>query len=412
MDHLPHHPLLPLGILLLAGSLAGFAANRLRMPRVTGYVVAGVVFSPSVSGIFAMGQIEMLLAIVANMALAVIAFAIGGSLQLANVRALGKPILWITLTQGLGAMVCAALALSAASFFYPPLLDHGPAAFFSTLLLMGAISAATAPAAVMAVVHELRARGPLTTTLLGVVALDDALTIMIFSGAVSVAGYLLQVGDTDLGLLHGVWEIGGALAMGTLGGLALQYLIPSRQRLEVSMTVVLGAIFLESGTALQFGFSPLLANLCMGFVYVNRRKRSNGLFLQLETIEEPLYCLFFTLAGAHFDIALFNVAALLGITLMLGRFTGKLTGTIVGARISKAPPVIGKYLGITLLPKAGLSLALIFLVRPYLPADLYEVLLNGMLASVIINELVAPPLVKWALGRAGEIGSGERYENT
>jgi hypothetical protein len=96
---------------------------------------------------------------------------------------------------------------------------------------------------------------------------------------------------------------------------------------------------------------------------------------------------------------------------MLGRFFGKLTGTILGARISQAPPVVCKYLGLTLLPKAGLSLGLIFLARPLLAAGTYEVLLNAMLASVIINELIAPPMVKWALGRAHEIGSGEGYED-
>lgn len=411
MEQFQYHPLLPLGILLIAGYLGGQAAKYIRAPRITGYLVAGIALSPSFTGILDRLQVEALLDFVSTLALAVIAFAIGGSLQVATVRMLGKPILWISLTQALGAMFFASSAIFLAGYFSPALRAGGAGQFLSTVFIMGAISAATAPAAVLAVIHELRARGPLTTTLLGVVALDDALTIILFSGTVSVAGYMLDLGPANMGLLHGFLEIAGALVLGAVSGFILPYIIAHRQRTEVNLVVMLGAVFLVAGLAIQAGFSPLLANMTMGFIVVNRKRDGDDLFHQLETIEESLYCLFFALAGAHFDISVFSTAAFIGIALMLGRFTGKLSGTIVGARISHAPPVIRKYLGLTLLPKAGLSLGLIFLARPFLAAETYEVLLNAMLASVIINELIAPPMVKWALSRAGEIGSGEGHED-
>ena len=411
MDHFPYHPLLPLGILLIAGYLVGQAANYFRAPRITGYLVAGIALSPSFTNILHRLQVEALLEFVSTLALAVIAFAIGGSLQMATVRMLGKPILWISLCQALGAMFFASLTIFLAGYFFPVLKASGSGGFISTVLIMGAISAATAPAAVLAVVHELRARGPLTTTLLGVVALDDALTIILFSGAITTAGYIQNLGTADIGLLHGFLEIGGALVLGAVGGMILPYIIAHRQRAEVNLVVILGAVFLVGGIAIQAGFSPLLANMTMGFIVVNRKKDGVDLFHQLETIEESLYCLFFALAGSHFDIRVFTAAALIGIALMVGRFTGKLSGTIVGAQISRAPPVVRKYLGVTLLPKAGLSLGLVFLARPFLAAEMYEVLLNAMLASVIINELISPPMVKWALSRAGEIGSGEGHED-
>jgi Kef-type K+ transport system membrane component KefB len=411
MEQFQYHPFLPLGILLIAGYLVGQAANFFRLPRITGYLIAGIALSPSFTNILDKLQIEVLLAFVSTLALSVIAFAIGGGLQVSSIRLLKKTILWISLCQAVGAMLFASLAIYAAGYFSPALRAGGSGQFFSTVIILGAISAATAPAAVLAVIHELLARGPLTTTLLGVVALDDALTIIFFSGAISVAGFILDLGPANMGLFHGFVEISGALVLGLTGGVVLPSIINQRQRSEVNVVVMLGAVLFIAGVSIQAGFSPLLANMTMGFVTINRKRDNNDLFNQLETFEESLYCLFFVLAGAHFDTSVFTTAAFIGIALIIGRFTGKLIGTIVGAQISQAPPVVRKYLGVSLLPKAGLSLGLIFLARPFFSAEAYELLLNAMLTSVIINELIAPPMLKWALTRAGETGSGVGHED-
>jgi Kef-type K+ transport system membrane component KefB len=142
--------------------------------------------------------------------------------------------------------------------------------------------------------------------------------------------------------------------------------------------------------------------MMMGFVIANRFKGGFDPVDQLEQLEEPIYCLFFSLAGAHFDLKVISTSASLGVLLLLGRAAGKVLGTSVGARISQAPRVVRRYLGSTLLPQAGLSIGLILLARPLLPTELYDLLLNAILVSVMINELVAPPMVKWALSRAGE----------
>lgn len=411
MEHFHSHPLLPLGILLIAGYLGGRVAHHFRLPRVTGYLVAGIALSPSFTPILQRAQVEVLLDFVASLALAVIAFAIGGSLIVSRLKVLGKAILCITVTQALGAMFFASLAVYLVSSFFPLLKGLGSESFLSLLLIVGAVSAATAPAAILAVVHESRARGPLTTTLLGVVALDDALTIILFSVALSISGYFLELGTANTVLVNGLMEIIGALFIGAVAGIGLSFMINVKQRVEVNLVLLLGAVLLVSGVALQFGFSSLLANMTMGFFFVNRLKEANDLFRQLETIEEPLYCLFFALAGAHFDTGIITSAAILGVTLMVGRFIGKLTGTMIGARLSQAPAVITKYLGMALLPKAGLSLGLILLTRSFFQPEIYELLLNGMLASIILNELVAPPILKWVFIKAGEIGDGERHEN-
>jgi len=397
------NPLLMLGLLLVAGYLFGLAANRVKLPRVTGYIIAGLVLSPSVTGILEAHLVESHLVFVTDMALAIIAFAIGGSLRMSQIRALEGPILWITLTQGLGALVFASGATLAAGLLVPKLSAAGSAEMLAVMVIVGSISVATAPAAVLSIVHEARAKGPLTTTLLGTVALDDGLTIILFSWAMTTASALQGTGLGSLSEVRqaGI-EIGGALAAGLMGGLLLCELIKKARRPEVHLVAVLGLIFLVNGVSLRFGLSALLANMMMGFVIANRFTGGFDPVHQLEQLEEPIYCLFFSLAGAHFDLGVISTSASLGLLLLAGRAAGKMLGTSLGARISRAPRAVRRFLGATLLPQAGLSLGLILLARPLLPVELYDLLLNAILVSVMVNELVAPPLVKWALKRAGE----------
>lgn len=395
-------PLFTLGLILFTGYFAGRAANYFGFPHISGYIFSGLCFSPSISGIIAPQQIDILFGFISEIALAFIAYSIGGSLLISRIRVLKKEILWINLVQGFGALICTCIAVYIAGDYLPPFINENTNTFISVILILGGISVATAPAATMAVIHELRAKGPLTTTLLGVVALDDALSIIIFSAAITIASLLLT-GDIDNSIiLHGVTTIAGAISVGLVGGLIFSYFLNPSMRPETNFMLTLGAIFLISGLSSHFGFSPLLANMIMGFVIINRIKQADDLFHQLDIIEEVIYCLFFTLAAAHFNTNIFATSLLLGIVLLIGRFIGKLGGTFLGGKISKASPQIYKYLGLTLLPQAGLSLGLIFLAKPILSAEIFDVLLSAMLLSIILNEIISPPLVKWAITRAGE----------
>lgn len=395
-------PLFTLGLILFTGYFAGRAANYFGLPRISGYIFSGLCFSPSVSGIIDTQQIDILFSFTSEIALAFIAYSIGGSLLISRVRVLKKEILWINLAQGIGAFVCTCIAIYIAGDLLPPLIRENKNTFISVILILGSISVATAPAATMAIVHELRAKGPLTTTLLGVVALDDALSIIIFSGALTIASLLLLGSIDNFVILHGVITIAGAISVGLAGGFIFSFFLNPATRPETNFMLTLGAIFLVSGLSSHFGFSPLLANMVMGFVIINRIKQADDLFHQLDIIEEVIYCLFFTLAAAHFDTKVLAASSLLGIILLVGRFIGKLGGTFLGGKISKASPQIYQNLGLTLLPQAGLSLGLIFLAQPILPAEIFDVLLNAMLLSIVLNEIISPPLVKWAITRAGE----------
>ena len=396
------YPILTLGLILVSGYFAGRAANFFRLPRISGYIVTGFAFSPSITGIIAPQQIDDLFGLTSEIALAFIAYCIGGSLLISRVRVLEKGILWITFTQGLGAFVCTCLAVYAVGDFLPSYISETGNTFISVVLILGGISVATAPAATMSVIHELRAKGSLTTTLLGVVALDDAFSIIVFSGAITIASQLIPGSVDNSVILKGFITIAGAIAVGFIAGLIFSYFLDPSKRPETNLMLTFGAIFLVSGLSSNLGASPLLANMVMGFVIINKVSHADELFNQLEIIEETIFCLFFTLAAAHFDTRVFTTSALLGIVILIGRFIGKLSGTFIGGKISKTPPRIYKYLGITLLPQAGLSLGLIFLAKPIFSTEIFDLLLSAMLVSIILNEIISPPLVKWSITKAGE----------
>ena len=403
MDHQPLSPFLTLGFILVAGYFAGKLANYCRLPQISGYIIVGLVLSPSITGILAKEDVDAIFGFTSEMALSIIAYSIGGSLKMSQVRELGKEIFWITFAQGLGAFICTILAFYTASHFLalPESVDE--TLFICMALIFGGISVATAPAATMAIVHELRAKGPLTTTLLGVVALDDALSVIIFSGVVTIVMHLSGTNIADNSVIFdGLMEIGGALLTGLLAGLIFSHFFASWKRPELTLMLSMGAIFLVTGLSHHFAFSSLLANMTMGFVVTNRVAHADDLFHQLDLIEETIFCLFFTLAAAHFDSKVFTASASLGVIILTGRFIGKLSGTYLGGKASKAPVQVTRFLGITLLPQAGLSLGLIFLAEPIVPPEIFELLLSAMLASIILNEIISPPLVKWVLCKSGE----------
>nr|WP_320048935.1 cation:proton antiporter [uncultured Desulfuromonas sp.] len=404
-------PLTILGLILVTGYFSGKAANFLRLPRISGYIIAGLLFSPSVSGLLPYHQINRLFLFTSEIALAFIAYSIGGSLRISRIRDLGKEIIWINLSEGTGAFVCTCLAVYLSQPLLSPLLHETDSIFLSVILILGGISVATAPAATMAVMHELRARGPLTTTLLGVVALDDALSIILFSASITIAGQLLLSSADNHLIMQGVLTIVGSLLIGGVGGLVFGHFFQPAKRPESNLMLSLGAIFLVSGISSHLGFSPLLANMTMGFFIINRVQHADDLFHQLDIMEETIFCLFFTLAAAHFDLKVFKTSAVLGLIILFGRFVGKLGGTLVGGKIAQASPQIYHNLGLALLPQAGLSLGLVFLAEPILPTEIFDMLLSAILVSIILNEMISPPLVKWAISNAGETHVEETDEN-
>lgn len=402
------HPLVFLGLLLLLSYTGGKIANIFNAPRVSGYLVIGMLLSPSALGIFHERLVKEELTLITDIALAVIAFLIGGSFGLTKLKRLGKHIFWITGLQALGAVIMTTTILTLSLFLIHDLIaipGSYRSLFFPMALVIGAISAATAPAATLAILHEYKAKGPLTSILLGVVGLDDGLTIIFSVFAFTIARHLITL--ESISWLNFVFEIFYpiliSLLIGGLAGWILRKLIRFVSQREAMLSIMIGIIFLVSGLAINMDVSPLLANMTLGFIVVNFVDHHDELFTVVENIEEPIFGMFFTLAGAHLDLRVLQIAGWLALLITLGRFTGKLLGSRVGAQISKAPQTVRKYLGLCLLPKAGVTVGLIFEAAAIFESShLSEIMVNAVLGSVVINELMTPFFVRFAIIKAGE----------
>ena len=326
---------------------------------------------------------RMLTILLTSIALGVVAYLIGGSLRLESLKGLGKSVGWVVPLESLGAWALVSVGLSIALSAIRPEAPFWQFSF-PLALVTGAICSATAPAATMAIVRELRAKGPLTTTLLAVVALDDGVAVVAFAVAVGVCTPLVAMD--------------GGFSLYNMGGVPVYAgrLVRSREK---RVALVFGTVMLCSGLALKLGLSLIMANMMLGFVVVNvlRRTDEPGVPGEMETI---LFTLFFVLAGLHFDVAVLATAGLLALVIVVSRCVGKYGGGALGATAA-APAPVRRYLGLALLPSAGVAVGLALLAAKEFPS-FGGLLLNAVLASTIVNELIAPLMTRFAIVKAGE----------
>jgi len=395
--------LLSVGIMVVAGFIGGLALEKLKLPKISGYIIVGALLSPSLLNIIpkeTVGELD----IITEIALGIIAYLIGGSLKAESLQHLRKSIVWVILFQSIGACLLVTIVLSLTGHLVIPEGTFWQY-YFPMAFIIGAVSCATAPAATMAIVSENKAKGPLSTTLLAVVALDDAIAVMAFAVAIGISGPLVSGAGgisfyqtLGIPLLHIVESIG----VGAVFAVALIYISRLAKARELLLVVVFGMVMLCAGISSYLELSSILANMVLGFILVNKVRRKE-VFGVLEDIEAALYAVFFVLAGLHFDFHVLKATGIMAVLIVLTRCLGKYAGTWIGAKISGAPDTVRKYLGLALLPKAGVTIGLVLLASLKFPG-FGDVMLSAVLASAIINELIAPPMVKYAISKAGEVG--------
>jgi Kef-type K+ transport system membrane component KefB len=393
--------ILALGIMIFVGFLAGLALEKLKFPLITGYIILGMLLSPSVLNIIpieTVGQLD----IVTDIALGLIAYLIGSSLHWEDIRRLAKTIMWIIPFESVGAWFLVTVVLA---LLGPFIIHNGTfwQTYFPLAFIIGAVSSATAPAATMAIISESRARGPFTTTLLAVVGFDDAIAVIAFAIASGIAQPLVKnAGSFSSYHMIGIpaLHIVGSILVGVIFAITLMYVLRLVKRREFLIVVIVGTILLCTGVSDFLGLSSILANMVLGFVLVNNVKRKE-LTTVVEEFENVIFVLFFVLAGLHFDLSVLKIAGILALLIVLARCSGKYLGVRAGATISHAPDNVKNYLGLALLPKAGVTIGLILLASIEFPS-FGVLMLNAVLASTIINELIAPPLTKYAISKAGE----------
>ena len=397
------HIVFSLGILLIAGYVLGKLAERIRLPAITGFIVAGLCLSESITGIIHIHMVEALVP-VTEVALGVIALTIGGEFSWAKLKRTGRGIVIITLFQLVLTFVVVATGLWLLRL---PLIYA---------LLLGAISSATAPAATVAIIQSLRLRGTFVDYLYGIVALDDAGCIILFSIVFAMAGTFVG-GAGHQGVLAGVVkafaEIGLSLLIGLASGVITHVVTIRKQRTNELMILSTGMIFLATAMAISLHVSPLISNMAMGCVLINISRRNERILRIVEPLTPPLYAVFFALAGTELKISCFTdrTVLLLGSSYVILRMVGKYAGVYAGALAAKSPVNIRKYLGFSMFPQAGVAIGLILFIQssPGFVGTGGEVehfvvmIVNIVLFSVFINELVGPPLSKFGIIRGSNL---------
>lgn len=379
-----------IAILLAAGLLCGRIVKLVKLPNVTGYLIAGLLLGPYVFKVLPADVVESF-SIVSEMALAFIAFTIGLTFKRSYFKRVGAMPIVIAFFEALVAVFLVQGVLIACGF------DKA----FS--IVLGAIAAATAPAATIMVIKQYKAKGPVTETLLSVVAIDDAVALMAFGFSVTVAN---SINGKSTGVLMSILEpfieIGLSIIIGAAVGLLL--LIPLKYFKKTSnrLSITVCAVFLSSGLATLFGASSLLTTMIAGMVFCNISNESDTIANIADSVTSPIFMMFFVISGAQLNINIIPQIGIVGIIYLVVRVAGKMLGAFLGAKITHAPDKVCKYIGPTLIPQAGVAIGLTIVAQTAVPqyADQIRAVI---LCATLVYEIIGPVITKISLVKAGEI---------
>lgn len=405
--------LLALSIAMLAGLLMSRLTKLWNLPAVTAYLVAGILIGPYCLGRLGIPGIGFIshddvssYSLISDVALGFIALSMGNEFRLSELKKTGRQAVVIAIFQALVATLFVDVALAVVHFAMP---NRFP---LSCALTLGAIATATAPAATLMVVKQYKAEGPLTKMLLPVIALDDVVGLIVFAISFGIARALEQ-GHVDMIsiLVNPIIEVIVSLGLGAVLGLLFNYIeqfFHSRsKRLTISVTFVFLAVALSKLDfkigVVEIGFSSLLVCMMLGTVFCNLCDFSEELMDRLDRWTGPIMVLFFVLSGAELQFSVFSdwVVILVGVVYIVFRSLGKIIGADISAKFMHCEPNIQKYLGVTLLPQAGVSLGMSMTALALGAPGV--IIRNVALFAVLIYELVGPLFTRIALEKAGEI---------
>ena len=409
--------LLSLSIALFAGLMLSRVAKLFGLPAVTAYLVAGILIGPfclgriNIDGLGFSSQSLETFGLISDVALGFIAFAIGNEFRLSQLKSIGKQATIIGMFQALFTTVLVDFVLIGLHLIIPKQFP------LEAAIIMGAIASATAPAATLMVVRQYKAKGPVTDVLLPVVALDDAVGLIIFSISFGIAGALIagQISIVAI-IVEPLVEVILSVGLGALIGYVFTFFekfFHSRSK-RLSMTVafvfltvaisMIPEIYDISLLGIHIKISPLLSCMMLGTVFCNICDFSEQLMDRLDRWTAPILILFFVISGAELDLSILTniIVVLIGIVYIVSRCIGKYFGASISAKMSKSEPNIRKYLGITLFPQAGVALGMAIMASE-LGGGIGIIVQNLTLFSVLIYELIGPYLTKTALIKAGEI---------
>ncbi len=401
-------PVFIFGLIIFLGFVLGELCVKFRLPKVTGYIVAGILLNPKIVNLVPGSFVESTDVII-DISLSFITFSVGGTLSITKLRALGKKILSITIFESEFAFLSVLIIF----ILLGPSLIHSPNATMSLFyiplaLLLAPLASPTDPSATLAVEHEYHAKGDVTSTVMGVAAMDDVLGIINYSIAIALAS--LFIANKPIGfnsILHPIIIIFGSVILGGVFGffLNLSTKIFKRETEGGLIVIILAVLSLCFGVAKLLNFDPLLTIMTMGFVVVNFNPKHELIFKMLERYtEELIFVLFFTISAMHLDFSVLVSNYMLIIVFVIFRALGKVSGVFVGASISKSSAKVKKYTAGGLIPQGGIVIGLALVVSQN-PAfnSISSIVINVILGATIIHEIIGPVISKYSLNKAGEL---------
>ena len=389
------NPILSLAIIFILSFFASRLTRKLKIPTITAYVILGILLSPNLLNLIS----QKFLAtsdFFSQIVLGMIAFSLGESFSLRTLRRVGRAVISISISASL--LPCLLVTVVLWLVFKQP---------FYIALVFGAIASATAPAVVVMVTQEYKAKGDFTDTLLGVVAIDDAWALMIFGLSLSLAVSFINGNGSTLDIVKDLTkasiEIGGAFLLGGIVAFVFDKLSGFINTRKERLIYTFGFLFLTIGLAISLNFSVLLSCMVFGAILTNINKESFQFFSSLREIDAPLYLIFFVLAGASLNISVLCAALALTAGYIAFRTIGKIIGASLGARFVGASGTIRKYMGLALIPQAGVALACALIAKHAIGGIWGDRILTITIASTVIFELIGPWVTKYSLVKAGEI---------
>ncbi|MCP4651795.1 MAG: hypothetical protein GY858_00185 [Candidatus Omnitrophica bacterium] len=389
------NPVLSLGIIFILGFLLSRLVKKAKIPAITAYVALGVLLSPNLLNLVS----PDLLAgsdFFSNIVLGMIAFSLGENLSSRVFKQVGRAVTGISILAAI--IPCLLITVIFWLVFKQP---------FYIALVVGAIASATDPATSVVVTQEYKSKGEFTDTLLGIVAVDDAWALILFGLSLSIASAFTSSGDVASGvvasLVKSCIEIGLSFMVGMLVAVLFDKFTGFINTVKDRLIYTLGFLFLVIGITSSLNFSVLLSCMFFGAVLSNTNNTSFEFFGSLREIDAPLYLIFFVLAGAHLNVAILTQALFVTIALITLRAIGKILGSLCGAKIVSAPDSVKKYMGLALLPQAGVALGCALIAKHTLNNSWGDWILNITIASTVVFELVGPWITKFVLVKVGDI---------
>lgn len=390
-----------LGLALFGGTIGGRVFQKLKIPQVVGYIAIGIAIGQTGLNIVNQQIIDTLQPF-NYFALGLIGFMIGGELKTRIFVKYGKQFLAILLFEGITAFVVVTILTGLVGMIF-----FAPNVAWALALLLGAIASATAPAATTDVLWEFKTKGPLTTTVLGIVALDDGLALMLFALATSIAGSLTGHAITGIMVfVRPLYEILGSLVIGGIFGYLLSKLLRRYSEEDRVLAFAIGMVLFVLGLSLVLEMDMLLAAMTLGAIVTNvAPRKSQDVFKIVSRVTPPIYVLFFVLVGAKLNVKHMPMYMfLLVLMYLIGRTAGKMSGAYLGAKLSSAPDAVRLYLPLCLFSQAGVAIGLSILAGQRFAGDIGNTIVLIVTGTTFVVQIFGPPFVKFAVQKAGEVG--------